>query len=75
VITWAKGSGKPLGSVTIGPVTEAQRMGMTGMLFRSISGVVPKGATEVVVVLRMVRQDGEYVDGYADNLSLTLHKT
>jgi hypothetical protein len=26
----------------------------------------------VLVTLRMVRTDGEYIDGYADNLSLTI---
>jgi hypothetical protein len=35
---------------------------------------VPKGATKVLVTLRMVRRDGEYIDGYADNLSLKISK-
>jgi hypothetical protein len=74
-ITWDTASGKSLGKAALGPVTEAQRKGVTGMLFRSKTGAVPKGATEVLVVLRMVREDGEYVDGYADNLSLTLRRS
>ena len=42
------------------------------MLHRSKSGTVPKGAAQAVVTLHMVRESGEYVDGYADNLSLTI---
>ena len=42
-ITWVTASGKPLGKATIGPVTEAQRKGVTGMLFRSETVAVPKG--------------------------------
>jgi hypothetical protein len=34
----------------------------------------PRGAARVLVTLEMVRDAGEYVDGYADNLSLTVYK-
>lgn len=71
-VTWTTAKGKALGHATIGPVTPAQRHDNTGLLFRTTSGTVPKGATQAVLTLHMVRDDGEYVDGYADNLSLTI---
>ena len=71
-VTWTTAKGKALGHTTIGPVTPAQRHDVTGMLHRSKSGTVPKGAAQAVVTLHMVRESGEYVDGYADNLSLTI---
>jgi hypothetical protein len=71
-VTWITAKGKALGHTTIGPVTPTQRHNVTGMLHRSKSGTVPKGAAHAVVTLHMVRVDGEYIDGYADNLSLTI---
>lgn len=71
-VTWISAKGKALGHTTIGPVTPTQRHDVTGMLRRSKSGTVPKGAASARVSLRMVRVDGSYIDGYADNLSLTI---
>jgi hypothetical protein len=71
-VTWTTAKGKALGHTTIGPVTATQRHDVTGLLRRAKSGTVPKGAAEAVLRLHMVRDDGEYVDGYADNLSLTI---
>lgn len=71
-VTWKNAKGKALGHAKVGPVTEAQRRGVTGMLFRSKSGAVPKGAASAFITVRMVRKDGAYIDGYADNLSLTI---
>lgn len=71
-VTWISAKGKALGHTTIGPVTPTQRHDVTGMLRRSKSGTVPKGAAQARVSLRMVRKDGSYIDGYADNLSLTI---
>ena len=71
-VTWTTAKGKALGHTTIGPVTPSQRHNVTGMLHRAKSGTVPKGAAQAVVTLHMVRESGEYVDGYADNLSLTI---
>jgi hypothetical protein len=73
-VTWETATGAALGQNTIGPVTERQRKGITGMLSRSSAGSVPRGATQVLVTLHMVRRAGEYVDGYADNLSLEITK-
>jgi hypothetical protein len=71
-VTWTTSSGKALGHATIGPVTAAQRHDVTEFLYRATSGLVPKGAATAVLTLHMVRDDGEYIDGYADNLSLTI---
>jgi hypothetical protein len=71
-VTWETAAGKVLGHVAIGPVTPAQRKDVTGMLLRSATGKVPAAARKAAVVLHMVREDGEYIDGYADNLSLTI---
>lgn len=61
-----------LGSALLGPVTSTDRAGATGLLFRSANGFVPTGARSVSVNLLMSRTDGDYNDGYADNLSLVL---
>jgi hypothetical protein len=71
-VTWETAKGGVLGHKTIGPVTEAQRKGVTGLLARSATGKVPAGARKAVLTLHMVRDDGEYIDGYADNLGLTI---
>jgi hypothetical protein len=71
-VTWLTAKGAVLGHTTIGPVTPAQRKDVTGLLSRSASGKVPASAGKADVTLHMVREDGEYVDGYADNLSLTI---
>lgn len=75
-VVWERASGAAVGkATTIGPVTAHARHDVTGMKYRSASGIVPKGARQVLVKLRMVRKDGSYIDGYADNLSLTIvHK-
>jgi hypothetical protein len=71
-VTWLTAKGAVLGHTTIGPVTPAQRKDVTGLLPRSASGKAPAAARKADVILHMVREDGEYVDGYADNLSLTI---
>lgn len=73
-VAWQTASGKSLAHATIGPVTEAQRGGHSKLLYRSKSGTVPKAARQVRVTLHMVRSDGTYNDGYADNLRLTITK-
>jgi hypothetical protein len=61
-----------LNSVTIGPVTEAQRAGHTGLLWQSADGYVPVHATMVRVVIAMIRAEGTANDGYADNISFSI---
>jgi|GEM_PF-3396761 len=64
--------GQPLGSVQIGPVSEADRKGVTTLLARSASVAVPAATRLIVVTITATRSDGQYNDGYADNVSLTL---
>jgi len=56
----------------LGPVTAAQRRGVTGLFFRSIHGAVPRGTRTAQVTLRMLRSEGTSNDGYVDNISLVL---
>ena len=75
-VTWRTSSGATVGTpTTIGPVTVGDRKDVTALLHRSQSGIVPRQATSALITLHMVRTDDTYVDGYADNLSLTItHK-
>jgi len=72
VATYLNAAGGALGTLTIGPVTEAQRNGQTTLLPQSTDGTVPVGTRSVQVVLTATRVDGSYNDGYADNISLSL---
>ena len=71
-ISFLDGLNGLLNQVSLGPVTNADRDYVTGLLFRSTDGFVPIGARSVNVDLLMTRLDGSYNDGYADNLSLVL---
>jgi hypothetical protein len=62
--------GQVLKTLTIGPVTPAQRDDNTELLLRTATAGVPATATSVLIGLRMVRYDGSDNDGMADNLSL-----
>lgn len=67
-------SGTAIGSAAIGPVMAADRHSATALVERTVSGQLPSGARIVEVTMTMVRTDGAYNDGYADNLSFTLKK-
>jgi len=70
-VTFENAKGKAIGkTVGIGPVTEAQRGGVSELLFRSRTGVVPAGTRELKVELIMTREAGSDDDGLADSLSL-----
>jgi len=71
-VTWKSVRGRVLGHTTIGPVTEHQRHGVSGLQRRTRNGLVPRRASQAVVSLRMVRTARGYIDGFADNLSLTI---
>jgi hypothetical protein len=58
-----------IGSASIGPITESDRGGVTGLLFRTTSGTIPVGTTSINFDLVSTRFQGSYDDGYADNLS------
>jgi hypothetical protein len=70
--TYLSASGSPLASLTIGPVTAADRDDQTTLLPRSATGPVPTGTRSIQVVMTSTRFQGDYDDGYGDNISLTL---
>lgn len=72
VATFLDLSGIGLGTASIGPVTAADRGGVTGLLFRSVSGSFPAGTRQIELTLQMTRVAGDYNDGYADDLVLTI---
>jgi hypothetical protein len=65
-------SGKRLGAIKIQSATPAARNNQTGLPKKTITGPVPKTTRTIRVVLAASRGAGEYNDGYADNLSLTI---
>jgi len=72
--TFESSTGAVLKHVSLGPVTVAERKDGTELLPRSAAGVVPGKATSVIVSVVITRFDGGDDDGYADNISLVLHK-
>ena len=64
--------GSPGADLRIGPVTAADRGGLTDLLLRSADGGVPPGTRSVLTRLTLTRFSGSADDAYADNLSLTL---
>lgn len=65
--------GVELGVATIGPVTAAERAGVTGLFERRERGSVPRGTRRVemmVIAERAPEGGGASNDGYADHLSL-----
>jgi hypothetical protein len=58
--------------VKVGPVSAAERQLATGLLKKSKVGFIPKTTRTIRVTLGANRTAGNYNDGYADNLSLTL---
>ena len=57
---------------TLGPVSDAERAGITGFLPRATDGLVPAGTRQILLHLEMIRTDGVYDDGYADDIELHL---
>lgn len=62
--------GRQLAVAKVGPVTEADRHGVSGMALRKAKGAVPAKTRRVVIKLVMVRAEGDYNDALADVLSL-----
>jgi opacity protein-like surface antigen len=71
-VTFRDGSAAAVGAAfVIGPVLDADRKGVTGLLFRTLTAEVPANTRSAQVDL-IQTGDGFYNDGYADNLSLVL---
>ncbi len=69
-VTFLDAGGGTLSTVTLGPVTVADRRQRTGLFQRATTGTVPAGARTAKVELLFVRAEGTDNDGYADSLSL-----
>lgn len=61
-----------LGSSTLGPVSSADRGGVSELLQKTQTGGVPSGTRYVRITLTSARTDGSDNDGLADSISLTL---
>jgi hypothetical protein len=70
--TFYNASHASLNSVQIGPVTSADRQGITALLRRQSTGTVPAGSRTIGVKVVATRFEGANNDGYTDNISLTL---
>ena len=64
-------AGQKLGTLRVGPVTSAQRGGLTKLIAVKKTARVPAKARSVKIVVATKRFEGSYNDGYADNVSLT----
>jgi len=67
--TFLDGSSDVLGVVTIGGNNETARNGQTELLYAGTTGMIPDGTESILFTLTMTREEGNYNDGYADNLS------
>ncbi len=60
------------GGAFLGPVSAEMRHGLTGLLQREATGLVPPTARSAQVLITITRREGNYNDGSVDNLSLVL---
>jgi uncharacterized protein (TIGR03437 family) len=65
-------NGNVLGSTSLGPVSDADRNGLSELLLLKTTGNIPPGTRILHVTLTMTRTDGSDNDGLADSLSLVL---
>jgi hypothetical protein len=68
--TFQSATGAVLRHVVMGPVMAKDRSAITGLIPRQTQGKVPVGTRSVLVKMLVIRTDGSYNDGSADNLSL-----
>ena len=59
-------------ATTLGPVTAAERASVSNLLPRTTSFAVPAGTRSIRVTLAATRAQGNYNDGYVDNVVLSL---
>ncbi len=70
-VTFIDGNFQELGKATLGPVTPGEREGETGLFPVATSNYVPPATQYLYIDLEFLRHEGDYNDGYADNLELT----
>ncbi|MEX0925409.1 MAG: hypothetical protein WD208_01680 [Dehalococcoidia bacterium] len=71
IMTFTDTSQNVLEVINVGPVRPENRGSLTALLYRTAADRVPVGATFIKVELRFTGE-GDYIHGYADNLSLQL---
>jgi hypothetical protein len=71
-VTFQDAQAVALGSAAIGPVTNLDRNNVSRLLHRSTSGFVPAGTRLIRLLLECTRFDGQYNDGSADGVRLSL---
>jgi hypothetical protein len=71
VATFLDSFGASLGTVTLAPVTSAQRNNQTELLLEQASGTVPQGTVSVRFTVSFTRQAGTDDGGYVDDLGMT----
>jgi hypothetical protein len=64
--------GQELGRGSIGPVLPGSRGNVTGLVSRTVTGNTPLGTAAVELELSGRLQAGSFIDGYADDLFLSL---
>jgi hypothetical protein len=69
-LTFENSKGKAIATYGIGPLTEAQRGGVSKLILRQRTGVVPAGTRELKAELILTCDAGSDNDGLADSLSL-----
>jgi hypothetical protein len=72
VVTFQDGNGNSLGTNKIGPVSSVARRSVTSLVRSETTGKVPKNTRKVVIDIIMVRSEGSYNDGYADDVSFVI---
>ncbi|MFN2462404.1 MAG: serine/threonine-protein kinase [Candidatus Dormibacteria bacterium] len=71
--TFEDAAGQSLAVARIGPVTDLTRAGKSALKFTEARGAVPRGTRKVLLKISMNRTDGNYNDGYADDISLVIN--
>jgi hypothetical protein len=71
-LTFLDANYQTLGETSLGPVTARERENKTGLWPVGADDYVPVGTRRIYVDLEFTRNEGDYNDGYADNLELTL---
>lgn len=73
-VSFENQTGTTIGSTTtIGPVTNSDRGGVTELLYRDTTGIVPIGARSVTVQVSFIKSYGGYNNGFADNIGIYLY--
>ena len=71
-VTLLDAQGLATGFGDTGTVSAGDRGNVTGLQWRSHSGLMPVGTTQALILLDMQRTDGSYNDAYADQLSFSV---